>query len=84
MNHAHQQKDYGPECLSVFVIQDVPNKEYAGLYRLENLVDSLDRCSMCKQKTHYTSVDEAVQHLIQFHVSKSDQKLELIREKLTH
>lgn len=84
MNHAHQQKDYDTECLSEFVIQDVPNKEYARLYRLENLVDSLDHCSMCKQKTHYTSVDEAVQHLIQFHVSKSNQKLELIREKLTH
>lgn len=84
MNHTHQQKDYDSESLSVFVLRDVPSKEYAELYRLEDLVDSLDHCSMCKRKTHYTSVDEAVQHLMQFHVSKSGQKLEHIREKLTH
>ncbi|KAI4636059.1 hypothetical protein J4E83_001013 [Alternaria metachromatica] len=84
MNHAHQQKDYDSESLSVFVLRDVPNKEYAELYRLEDLVDPLDHCSMCKRKTHYTSVDEAVQHLMQFHMSKSGQKLEHIREKLTH
>ena len=62
----------------------MPNKEYEEVYNLGGLITPLKNCKLCKRKSHYDSVDDAVSHLVQFHVSETDQKLEFIRQKLTH
>jgi hypothetical protein len=56
---------------SAYVIREIPHIEYAKLHGLGELTTSLEDCTVCSRATYYSSMEEAIQHLLRFHVGKS-------------
>jgi hypothetical protein len=79
-----QQKEQEPTFISTYVIRDIPHAEYAKLHQLMSLPIPLEECADCTQGIHYTDAEEALQHLLQFHVKNMIGTRQFSRAKMIH
>jgi hypothetical protein len=64
------KQESGEASSAIYVINDIPDKEYLEMHNLQNLLVPLQNCSLCSRSFRYPDIDDAFQHLQQFHAQK--------------
>ncbi|KAF3050681.1 hypothetical protein E8E11_009871 [Didymella keratinophila] len=65
----------------IFVVRAVPSEQYADLHGLPELSLPIGQCSFCRREKRYPDIDDAIEHVQQYHVDSSTQ---IERNRLTH
>ena len=55
----------------IYVVRDVPDKDYQVMHQLEDFAIPVERCATCSKSTLYPDIDDAYQHLRNFHAQKT-------------
>jgi len=69
-NANHEKQEESMASPFIYLIKDVPDNEYMQMHELEKLAIPIEICSICSKSTRYPDIDDAFQHLQQFHSQK--------------
>jgi hypothetical protein len=56
----------------IYVVKNVPDENYKLMHQLEDFVIPIVRCTNCSRSSLYPDIDDAYQHLYQFHSQKTE------------
>lgn len=66
-NQIHHEQTAKSKDTAIYIIKNLPDKEYMQMYGLEKLTSHLEQCNFCRMQKRYPDIDDAYQHLQQFH-----------------
>jgi hypothetical protein len=56
----------------IYVVTNVPDENYKLMHQLEHFVIPMGRCAKCSRSSLYQDINDAYQHLYQFHSQKTE------------
>ncbi|CAI6341476.1 unnamed protein product [Periconia digitata] len=83
-NEAHRRKEMNDDSALIYVVRDIPFKDYFSKNQLEGLLVDVDKCPTCVRGTQHADIDDAYQHLHQSHAKGTGPVTDSRRIRLGH
>lgn len=68
----------------IYIVVDIPDKEYLRLHNIEDLSKPLNSCEMCSRGRQHADIDTALDHLQRYHMGSEVETFSGTREHMGH
>ncbi|KAJ4305064.1 hypothetical protein N0V90_000594 [Kalmusia sp. IMI 367209] len=83
-NEVHRRQELNNNFSLIYVVTELPHKDYMQLHQLDEFKIPIEACAMCSKGSLYPDIDDAYKHLHAFHCQEAGSPTDEQRRKLGH